>query len=233
MHLRYLLTTVAALLLTGSVQADFAYVFVNTADSTNTPTNTFNVGQGSTVTIAVYLEQTNGPTTNSTNLSANGLVAGGVALQYSSTAPFSTTAGAITPNSAFLGPNNSGVSTSGNTTSAVLQVNSSSPVYGATVLGGSSSSNAAVLLGTFTFTGNTVGSAVTVSALPNASSANNVDGAMNNLDSLIQNSSATITVVAVPEPASILLTSLAVAGFGAGVVRRRFFRKPERIAAGG
>jgi hypothetical protein len=64
------------------------------------------------------------------------------------------------------------------------------------------------------------GSALTVTALPNAGS-NFVDGAGNTLDSLIMNSSANITVTAIPEPGTVILTGLFAAGFGAHAWRRR------------
>jgi hypothetical protein len=77
-----------------------------------------------------------------------------------------------------------------------------------------------ILLGTFTFTGLSVGSDIAFTAQPTATGANNVDGNGNNLDSLISGASAFISVTAVPEPSSLILTGLTAAAIGLGVWRR-------------
>jgi hypothetical protein len=216
MVLRYFLPAlVASLLLGSSAKAGFQFQFT---DSSGNAASGFTIsGPGSTVDIRVYLLQTGG----STNLSANGLVDGGVALQFSSSAPFTVSSAAnITPNSAqFAGTNNTSVTTSSGTTTATLQVHNSTPVLAPT-----SGANAnRILLGTFTFTGLSNGSAVVVTALPDPNSANNVDGAGNNLDSMITNSNAAITVV--PEPSALLLTGLLAVGGVAGTAWRRSRRR--------
>src|SRR5262249_25596421 len=140
------------------------------------------------------------------------------ALQFSSSAPFTvSSASAIHPSSAFGGANNTSVSTSSGTTTATLQVHDSSGVFAPT----SGADANRILLGTFTFSGLSARSAATVSAFPDSKSANNVDGANNNLDSLINQSSAAITVVAVPEPSTLLLCGLGVVALGVGAWRRR------------
>jgi hypothetical protein len=218
MHLRlFTIALAATLLLAGAARADFQYEFAQGG----TVGTSFSVAQGSTIDIQVYLLQTNGPTTNSTNLTAKGLSFGGVALQYSASAPFSiASTSAITPNSAFS-TSSPALSTSSGTTTASLQLQNDSPVFAPTT----GTNAGAILLGTFTFTGSSVGTSTTVSALPNANGANNVDGAGTNLDSLIANSSASITVTAVPEPGSVVLTGLLALGI-AGAARRRLRRAP-------
>jgi hypothetical protein len=228
MPLRFCILAVAATVLGGgTARADFAYEFATTSGTTTTFGSSFSVPQGSTIALQVYLVQTNGPTVNSTNLSANGLLQGGVSLSYTTTSPFSiASTSAIAPSAAFGGSsnpnNNTSLSTASGTTTATVQVASSTAVFPTTT---DASGNAAILLGTFTFTGNSTGSATTVTALPNANTANNVDGANNNLDSLIQQSSAVITVTAVPEPGSAVLSGLFALGL-AGVAARRLRRAP-------
>jgi hypothetical protein len=215
MHLRFLLPALlGALLLGGSARADFQYQFT---DSSGTASSAFTVNAGSTVDIRVYLLQTG----SSTNLSANGLVDGGVSLSFSATAPFTVASTSnITPNSAFGGPNNTSLTTSGGTTTATVQVHNNSPILAPT--GGADANR--ILLGTFTFTGLTAGTAVTLTALPDPSTQNNIDGLNNVLDSMVHNSQAAITVNAVPEPSTLVLTGLLACGF-AGAAARRYRRR--------
>jgi hypothetical protein len=215
MHLRLFSIALAATLLLGeAARADFQFEFAQGG----TVGNSFSVSQGSTISIQVYLLQTNGPTVNSTNLTANGLTFGGVALNYSSSAPFSIAGtSSITGNPSFS-TSSPTLSTSGSTTTAALQVFNNTAVFAPTT----GSNAGAILLGTFTFTGNTIGSGTTVSALPNSNGANNVDGAGNNLDSLIQNSSVVITVT--PEPGSVILTGLFALGIACAFASARRLR---------
>ena len=214
MILRYLLPALVASLLLGSpAKAGFQFQFT---DSSGNASSGFTINPTTgTVDIRVYLLQSGG----STNLTANGLVAGGVALQFSSSGPFTvTSASNITPNSAF-GQNNTSVTSNGGTTSATLQVQNSSPVFAPTT--GADANR--ILLGTFTFTGLSNGTGVVITTLPDPSSANNVDGLGNNLDPMITNSSTTITVV--PEPSSLLLTGLLAVGGITGAAWRRSRRR--------
>jgi hypothetical protein len=213
------LATIAALLLGGSARADFVYEFAQGG----TFQNSFLVNQGSTINIQVYLAQT----TPSTNLTSPGLIDGGASLQFSASAPFTvTSSGNITPNPQFAGPNNTSVSTSGGTTTATVQVHNATPVVATTT---DPSGNAAILLGTFTFSGVSAGTGITFTALPDPSSSNNVDGNHVVLDSLVHNSSAAITVVAVPEPGSLLLAGLAATGFAGAAWRRRRQRQTATV----
>jgi hypothetical protein len=205
------LAFLACLVATAPGRADFVFQF---ADTSGTPTSTFTVNQGSTVGVNVYLVQQGG----STNLSSNGLVDGGVSLQFSSSGPFTiSSASNITPNAAFAGANTTSLSTNAGTTTATLRVHDNSGVFAPTT--GPDANR--ILLGTFTFSGVSPGTGLTVTALPDPNSANNVDGASTNLDSMIHNSSASITVTAVPEPGSLILTGLAASAFGFGAWRRR------------
>jgi len=202
---------VGCLLAVGSARADLVFQF---ADASGNASSAFTVNAGSTVDVRVYLLQTSSTTT----LSSAGLLDGGVALKFSSTAPFTvSSSSAITPSSAFGGPNNTNVSTSGGTTTASVQVHDDGGVLAPTT--GADANR--ILLGTFTFSGLSAGSAVTVSAFPDPKSANNVDGNHNNLDSLITQSSAAITVVAVPEPSTVILCALGTCAVGVGAWRRR------------
>jgi hypothetical protein len=217
MILRYLLPALVASLLLGSpARADYQFQF---ADSSGNPGSGFTINSvGSTVAIQVYLLQTNTGTSNT--LTTNGLVDGGLALQFSSTAPFTISSTSnITPNTAqFGGTNNTSLTTSGGTTTATLQVHNNTPVVAPT-----SGANAnRILLGTFTFTGVSSGSAITVTAFPDPGSANNIDGAGNNLDGFISQSQAAITVV--PEPSTLVLTGLLAVGGLTGAAWRRYRR---------
>jgi hypothetical protein len=212
MHLRYLLPAlVGALLLGGRARADFQFQFT---DSTGAAASAFTInGIGNTVDIRVYLLQTGG----STNLTAAGLTDGGVSLQFSSSGHFTvSSASNITPNSAqFAGPNNTSLTTNAGTTSATLQVHNNSGVLAPTT--GADANR--ILLGTFRFTGTSIGSGLTVTALPDPMNPNNVDGNGVNLDSMIHSSSASISVV--PEPGSLILAGLAGSALCFGAWRRR------------
>jgi hypothetical protein len=217
MHLRsQLAILVAALLLGGSARADFTFEFANA--STGQMGSAFSVAENQTISINVYFLQTNGPVTNSTNLTQNGLLTGGVGLQYQNSAPFSVpNTAAIVGNPAFSN-SNPGLTNNGTTTTASLQV-AGGPVFAST----SGPTANAVLLGTFTFTaGSTAGSANTVTVFADTSGgANFVDGAGTNLDALVNQSSVNISVVAVPEPGSLMLTGLAASALGLGIWKRR------------
>jgi hypothetical protein len=216
-----LMAAIAALALGDAARADFIFEFGQ--GGVISSTNSFTVNQGSTISIQVFLAQTNGPTTNSSNLSLNGLQQGGESLSYTN-APFNiASVSNITPNSAFSGPNNTQLSSTTGTATATLQVNGRTPVFPAYT---DSNGNSAVLLGSFTFTGASAGSGLVATSFPDPSSANNVDGAANDLDSLIQQSSAVITVTAVPEPSAFLLAGVLATGIAGIALRRIRGRQP-------
>jgi hypothetical protein len=213
------------LVLSRPARAQYTYEFAEAG----TFSSSFTVAQGSTVAVQVYLVGTNSAGNN--NLASNGLSSGGVGLQYATNGPF-TIPGAssnnpnIVGNPAFGNSNNSVVNGgngqfgTGNTSTATVQNTSfGTPVYPSTT---DANGNNAVLLGTFTFTGVSPASGTTIAVTP--SSVSNVDGAGNALDSMITSSSFSITVTAVPEPGSLMLTSLAASVLGLGVWKRR--RKP-------
>jgi hypothetical protein len=237
MRLRSLAAVLVGLVLhNSSARADMQYQFEFATQSGSTVTfgTAFTVSQGQTISLQVYLAGAT-PTGNA-NLSSSGtgLTDGGVSLQYASNGngngavslgAASTTPGTITPGPAFGGPNNRTVTTgqngpfgANNTSTGTVEVHSATPVF-ATVSDGSG--NQAILLGTFTFTGSTPGTAATISAFPNQSGSSNVDGSGASLDGLISQSGATISVTAVPEPGSLILTGLAASALGLGAWRRR------------
>ncbi len=177
--------------------------------------NNFTVSVGGTVSIQVYLVQTGTTTT----LNSPGLQQGGVALDYAVGAPFAVqNSNAITGNANFAYSNTNVGTTTNNgatvNTASVQNVSLTTPV---TVPSGTNQ----ILLGTFTFTGLSVGSDVTFTAQPTATGANNVDGNGHNLDGLISGASAFISVTAVPEPGSLMLTGLGAGALGLGVWKRR------------
>ena len=154
--------------------------------------NNFTVGQGSTVGINVYLLEYNGGTI----LSTQGLASAGVQLNGNNGNATVPNAGAITPNPAF---DQSSPSVSGNSATLNVSTLANPPVF--------PDSQNRVLLGTFSFTGNTIGTTTSVTADPHSYD-DTVTGTGMVLDGLINNSTATITVVAVPEPGTMAVQRL-------------------------
>jgi hypothetical protein len=215
------LSALLTLLFGGSAaRADYTFLFT---DASGTASNIFTVAQGQTIDIRVYLSQTGA----STGLSAQGLNSGGV--QLNTAAPSIATVTGVAPNAAF---DNKSTTTGANANVTENQI--SNPAVKAPTSGPDANR---ILLGTFTFTASGVntGTTLTVTAIPSTGTSVNVIAPggpdSGSIDGIIQNASASITVTAVPEPGSLVLAGLAAAGFGAGVLRRRFLGKKPQPAA--
>jgi hypothetical protein len=177
--------------------------------------NNFTVGQGLTLDIRVYLLETNGGTI----LSTSGLSSAGVQLTGSNSNAQVASASNITPNAAF---DQNSKSVSGN--AAILN---ESVLANPNVVAPTTGPDAnRILIGTFTYTGNTVGTTSIATSDPHPTSADTVSGSGTTLDGMIFNATGTINVVAVPEPGSLILTGLAAAGIAAGAWRWRRRRQP-------
>ena len=222
-----LLVAVAAVMLTlvgGPVKAGYEYSF---------DASSYTVGVGQTVNVNVYLTQTG----STTGLSSVGLQSGGVQLNYNTTFVSNSTSQITPNNTSFTGSTPTGFNPlfnytlSGNGSnglasgSSILEVSQGS---GSPVLAGSGSPNTSnsVLLGTFQFTGVSVGQSLVVSTNSFSGLDVNVLGDGTVIDSMIQNSSAFINVVAVPEPGTLVLTGLLAMGGLVGGCARRIRQKP-------
>jgi hypothetical protein len=218
MRLLYILTLATLALTADSVRADYQFTF----DSTN-----YTVGVGQTVNINLYLTQTG----STTGLSSTGLQSGGVQLNYNTTyvgnsliTPNNNTYSGSAPigfdpanNTAIIGNGSNGLAI-GQSALVVGQLGSESPVKAGS---GSPNTSNSILLGTFQFTGVSAGSSLTLTSAAFPGSDVNVlaDGTV--IDSLIANSSAVITVTAVPEPGTMILGGLLASGIAGGYLRRR------------
>ena len=189
----------------GRAEAGYQFQFAN---ASGTAQSTFVVDQGSTIDIRVYLVQTS----PDTGLSASGLDAAGAKLTFDQTIANVANTAAITPNPAFdFASKNTG------TGSATL--NESQNGGTAPVTSPSGDANR-ILIGTFTFTGVNAGTTTVLTADPHALADDNVLHNGTVLDSMIANSSAAVTVNAVPEPGTLLLTGFVAAGLALTSVRR-------------
>jgi hypothetical protein len=208
-----LLSITGLLVSAGTSRADYIFTFTDTSGNA-IPSNSLTEGAGTTFSIEVWLTQRNG----STGLSATGLNQAGVQLNGYNTS--NVTVGSITPNDdAHSGSFNAAntttsINNSGSTGVAILTEGYTSPTTGL-------KGNPSVYLGTFTFTAGSVGTTSTVTALAYAGQDNNIlaDGTV--IDSMIANSNLAITVTAVPEPGTMILTGMLATGIVGGYVRRR------------
>jgi hypothetical protein len=204
------LTAAAVGLTAGSARADYTFAFSADGGATFNSTFAYDATQGP-LTLSVYLQQS----APDTGLTSPGLQSGGVKLNYDGTILNST---AVTPNSAANGgPFQFGTSsTSGaNTSTAAATVHAfNTPGTGVTA-----DSNGRVLLGSFTFSGLALGSTAVLTADPTATN-DNVLANGTALDSLIHYNAASVTVTAVPEPGTLLLTTLLATGVAGARLRR-------------
>jgi hypothetical protein len=193
------------LLAGGSARADFIFRF---ADAGGTPQTSFTInGAGGTVDVRVYLEETNGGTV----LSTEKLGSAGVRLDNSATGVARVAAaGDVTGNPSF---DDTDVVTVGPDFASLNDAVSANPPL-------SPDANNRILIGTFRFTGQSVGqfTVTTRDPHPELGFDDTLTGADTALDALIQNSGAVVTVV--PEPGSLLLTGLAATAIAAVAYRR-------------
>jgi len=194
--------------------ADYAFVFTDTSGNAM---STFSVNAGQSITIDVYLAQTG----SSTGLTNQGLNSAGV--QLNTQTPSVATVTGVTANAAF-----DQSSTTTGASASVTEHQTFSPAVTAPTSGPTAGM---ILVGAFTFTGQSAGSTATVTAIPSTGTGVNVLGDGTVIDGMIANATAVITVTAVPEPGSMLLVGLAVSSFGVGVLRRRLRRQPTQPAA--
>jgi len=203
MYLRYVLSAAAIFYLAGAAKADYSLEFANSSGVVQT---SFIGNSGTSLTIQVYLLQTSAGS-GAEVLGTNGLSAAGTQLNFSSGAFTVSTVSSNTPQFGFF-------TTGGSSTTASVVESSSTAV-----LAPSSGANAnRILLGTFTFTLNSTGNITT--SFP-GSGANDVDGLGNTLDGLVSQGSATVYVISVPEPGSMILSGLAGSLIAVGAWRRR------------
>ena len=211
---RLLLLAVAILVVAasaGPARAGYEFRFADSSGNLQS-SFTFDATVTPTIDIRVYLVQTGGDT----GLSASGLDSSGARLTYDAGAVAKVqNATDITPNGSFDVANRSVTSTS-----AKLQEfqDTSAPVVAPTT--GTDANR--ILVGTYKFTGLSVGTSLVVTADPDPTPGfnDNVLGDGTVLDGLIANNSAAITVTAVPEPGTLALTGLFAAGLGAAGLRR-------------
>jgi hypothetical protein len=202
---------IAALLSLGAaVRADYTFQF---ADSSGAAQNSFSVNVGQTVDIRVYILETGGGTT----LQSSGLSAAGVKLNTNQPSIANVTA--VTANSAFTGGSSTSVANASiNEASGSLNPGVTAPSSGAFAN--------RILVGTFTFTGVSSGQTLTVTALPGSGADNVLGDGTTIIDSNLANNPVTAVItVAVPEPGTLVLTSLLAVGGAAGAAWRRYRRR--------
>ncbi|HVK11129.1 MAG TPA: PEP-CTERM sorting domain-containing protein [Gemmataceae bacterium] len=194
-----------------SAQQPLVYEF---AKDTGEPTNSFEVVEGQTIRVRVYLKEreAGAPKLNSNN----GLLTSAVRVTYGASSAATVkdldkdVTGAIPPWADAL-------KNGSNADSAVLNLTTS-----ITATEGVKPTGDRVFLGTFTFTGNQVGTVNLTAADPNSSSDFDTFSFSGSIgyDPLIDPGTAVLTVVPVPEPATMLAVGAAgLAGLTA--VRRR------------
>jgi hypothetical protein len=200
-----LLAVVAFSTAAPEARADYTFEFSNTNGSSFQ--SAFSVQSGQSIAIQVYLVQNNSGMYNSLN--TLGLSSAGVQLNTQNTSIANVTA--VTGNSGF---------DSINTVTGANAKVSETVIVNNPVVSSSATPNQ-ILLGTFTFTGYSAGSTVTVNALPGSGSDNVLGDYTTVIDNYITTTSAAITVTPAPEPGTMALTGLA----GAAIVGSYYRRK--------
>lgn len=206
------LAVLAVLALASPASAQLQYQF---ADGTGTASSTFSVPVGGTVSIRVYLRDTTG---GAPTLNANGgLGSAAVRVSYTNSGVASV-ANLATDVVAAVPPWEFGT-TAGSVanTSAVLNDTLDTSPTGVLPTGDR------IFIGTFTFTANAEGTSNLTAADPNPGIGFDTTHFSNgaNLDGMISNATATITVTPVPEPGTILGVAAVVLWTGRAARRRR------------
>jgi hypothetical protein len=219
-----LASALLAALAAGPARADYQFTFATAGGVfTNNFTINPNLGQ-TTVDIRVYLTQTATGSDTTGITTGPGLNQAGI--QLNTSGPGIATVTGVTPNdTAHGGPFNATNTTTGTGASAFLTEGFTSPSTGLTatatntLLPNATAGANSVYLGTFTFTAGSAGTTSTVSVVPSPGQFNFLaDGTV--IDSLISNSTATISVTAVPEPGTVVLSGLLATGIAGGMWRR-------------
>jgi len=219
----FLLLLLAAATFTSPARADFVWEF----DLAGVPTTNFVIpGVGNTVDAQLFLKETNGGTI----LSTQGLFSAGVQVQFNNPSgvaavlPTGDPSSGVQLNPAFIDTASSDrpvTATNAKLSEAV--VNPNNPVFPA------SDGLNRIFLGTFTFTGQSVGDVtITATRFNPPTDDRIITGQGNPLDALVPNGTAHISVpgTATPEPGSLLLAGMAGFGLAGCGIRRRFRRAP-------
>lgn len=184
-------------------RADYEFLLTDAAGMAAT---NFTVVQGDAVDIRVYLLETNTTTLVDTGLSSAGVQLGGFASGIAAVQTAPVRGGAW----------DDGTGTAGNPAALRVFQDIGGPVT-APATGPEANR---VLIGTFRFTGVSIGTTAFVTADPGAGADTVLaDGLV--LDGMINNTAGLITVTAIPEPGALALAGLAAAPLLARLRRRR------------